>query len=186
MGDERTDEELAHLVQNGDSAALAELMERYTAKLVRYGRVFLSSKDAIDDVVEDVFVAAYQNMRDFDATRRFSPWMYRIAHNAFIDAARKQSRGPVRGLDLDRIASHLAYEDPAENEKDREEMHVLVRKHVHALPPPYREIVTLYYFEDLSYQEIVEVLHVPIGTVGIRLARARALLKKMFGQKPYE
>lgn len=173
-----SDEELARLVQNDDHRALAVLMDRYTPKLLRYGHRFLSSEDDIVDVVQDVFVATYRNIRDFDSTRRFSPWIYRIAHNAFVDALGKRTRGPVYGLDIDRVVPHPVYEDPQEDEKEKEEMRVLLEKRLDELPPSYREIVDLYYFEDFKYTEIADILHIPIGTVGIRLSRARQMLKK--------
>lgn len=180
---EPTDEELAQLVQTNDHQALAALMDRYTPKLLRYGHRFLSSDDDIADVVQDVFVAVYQNIRDFDSTRRFSPWVYRIAHNSFVDAIRRQAKGPIYGLDFDRAIPHLIYEDPMESEKEKEEMRVLLEKHLYNLPPSYREIVDLYYFEEFKYQEIADILHIPIGTVGIRLSRARQMLKKGFEQE---
>lgn len=174
----KTDEDLARLVQGEDHTALAALMDRYTPKLLRYGRRFLSSDDDIRDVVQDVFVSAYQNIKDFDSTRRFSPWIYRIAHNAFVDALRKRAKGPVFGLELDRIVPHPVYEDTDENEKEKEEMRVLLVDRVNELSSQYREVVDLYYFENFTYQEIADVLHIPIGTVGIRLSRARGMLKK--------
>src|ERR1700721_2131936 len=87
-----TDEELARLVQGGDHQALAVLIERYAGKLLRYGHRFLTSDDDIGDIVQDVFVTVYRNIRDFDSTRRFSPWIYRIAHNAFVDTLRRQTK----------------------------------------------------------------------------------------------
>jgi RNA polymerase sigma-70 factor (ECF subfamily) len=186
MHAEATDEELARLLQQGDQGALSALMERYTEKLLRYGRRFLASDDDIGDVVQDVFVAAYQNIREFDPTRRFSPWIYRIAHNAFVDALRRRAKGPVFGLDFDRVMPHPVYEDPDETEKEKEEMRVLLERHLDALPPSYREIVDLHYFEDFKYREIADILHIPVGTVGIRLSRARQMLKKSFGKKQYE
>lgn len=175
-----TDEILAARVQEGDERAFAELMTRYTPKLLRYGRRFLSSQDAIGDVVQDVFVSSYENMRDFDATRQFSPWIYRIAHNAFVDAIRRKSRDPIPldPIDLDRIMPHPLYEDPKESEKEKEEMRVVLEKGLGTLPRPYREIVDLYYFEDFGYQEIADILRIPIGTVGIRLMRAKKILRK--------
>ncbi len=175
---ELSDEELAGLVQNDDHRALGTLMDRYTPKLLRYGHRFLPSDDDIADVVQDVFVAAYQNIRDFDSTRRFSPWIYRIAHNAFVDALRKRAKGPVYGLDFDRVVPHPIYEDPDEDEKEKEEIRVLLEKHLDELPSSYREIVDLHYFEDFKYQEIADILHIPIGTVGIRLSRAKQMLRK--------
>ncbi len=186
MSHDTTDEDLARLVQTGDHQALSVLMDRYTTKLLRYGHRFLQSNDDIGDVVQDVFVTVYQNIQDFDSTRRFSPWIYRIAHNAFVDALRKMAKGPVYGLDLDRIVPHPVYEDPVEDEKEKEEMRVLLEKHLDELPPSYREIVDLHYFENFKYQEIADVLHIPIGTVGIRLSRARQILKKGMKKDPYE
>lgn len=186
MEKEKADEELARLVQDDDQRALAVLMDRYIAKLLRYGHRFLSSEDDIADVVQDVFVAAYQNIRDFDSTKRFSPWIYRIAHNAFVDALRRKAKGPVYGLDFDRVVPHPIYEDPMEGEKEKERMRVLLEKHLDELPVSYREIVDLHYFENFKYQEIANILHIPIGTVGIRLSRARQMLKKAFEREQYE
>lgn len=182
MEKETTDERLALLLQDGDTEALAALVDRYTAKLIRYGHRFLSSDDDIADVIQDVFVAVYQNIRDFDSTRRFSPWIYRIAHNAFVDTLRRQAKEPVYGFDFDRFAPHLVYEDPTEGEKEKEEMRVVLEKHLDRLPASYREIIDLYYFEDFKYQEIADILRIPIGTVGIRLSRARQMLKRAFGR----
>ena len=109
MPSEQSDENLARLVQNGDHQALAVLMDRYTGKLLRYGRRFIVSTDSISDVVQDVFVIVYENIKDFDATRQFSPWIYRIAHNAFVDILRKSTKGPIYGLDLDRVMPHSVY-----------------------------------------------------------------------------
>ncbi len=173
-----SDEALAILVQDGDERAFAALMERYSGKLLRYGRRFLSSHDGIEDVVQDVFVTVYENIRDFDASRRFSPWIYRIAHNAFVDVLRKRAKEPLALFDFDRVVPHVVYEDPGEAEKEREEIRVLLEGSLGKLSAAYREIIDLYYFENFSYREIADILHIPIGTVGIRLSRARAALKK--------
>lgn len=176
------DEELAARVQRGDEAALRALMERYEGKLLRYGRRFLADDATLRDAVQDALVAAYQNIQSFDASRRFSPWLYRIAHNAFVDVLRAKEKEPLTLPELDTILPHLAWEDSEAREKEKEEMRVLVEKGVAALPPRYREVVTLYYFEDFSYQDIADILRVPVGTVGIRLKRARDMLKKGLGR----
>ena len=181
-----SDELLAKRLQSGEESALGELMERYSGKLIRYGRRFLGSNDdAIGDVVQDVFIAAYQNIRSFDPSRRFSPWIYRIAHNAFVDALRRKAKEPLSydALELDRILPHPVYEDPEQKEKEVAELSVLLEKHLDSLPAQYREIIDLYYFEDFSYQEISDILHIPIGTVGIRLSRAKERLKGLFGKE---
>jgi RNA polymerase sigma-70 factor (ECF subfamily) len=174
---ERNDEELASLVQQGDEKAFAVLLGRYQNKLLRYGRKFLSSREDIEDIVQDVFIRTYQNIKSFDATRKFSPWIYRIAHNTFVNALRDKERDPIILLDLDALMAHPSHEDPREAH-DRERLRIAIEKGLELLTPAYKEILILYYLEDLSYQEIADVLHLPVGTVGVRLRRAREMLKK--------
>jgi RNA polymerase sigma-70 factor (ECF subfamily) len=176
--DSRSDEALAALVQGNNQEALGVLMDRYQAKLMRYGRRFLAQDADIADAVQDVFIKAYENIQSFDATRRFSPWIYRIAHNTFVNELRRKSREPLLYIDLDTILAHPSYEfDPAA-EEERTEMKALMDKGLSALSPAYKEVIILYYVEDQSYQEISEILEVPLGTVGVRLRRAREALKK--------
>ncbi|MDE1919132.1 MAG: RNA polymerase sigma factor [Patescibacteria group bacterium] len=174
---QKTDEELAALVQGKNEEAFGVLMDRYQKKLLRYGRRFLLELAPIEDVVQEVFIKAYENIRSFDTTRPFSPWIYRIAHNMFINTLRKNSRTPFITIDLDTISAHAAYEiDPAEDE-EQAHTRALIDRGLEKLPPIYREVIILYYLEQLSYQEIAEVLRVPLGTVGIRLSRAREALR---------
>jgi RNA polymerase sigma-70 factor (ECF subfamily) len=180
-----SDEQAALLVQNGDKDKFGLLMDRYKARLFRYGRKFLANEDNIDDVVQDVFIKAYQNIRSFDVSQKFSPWIYRIAHNTYINAIKKISRGPIYTFDFDTIAfdtivSHPVYEDPLIKETEEVEMKKMVEKGLDTLSSNYREIVILYYTEELSYKEIADILRIPIGTVGIRLKRAKEALKKGF------
>ncbi|MBU6323311.1 MAG: RNA polymerase sigma factor [Patescibacteria group bacterium] len=180
--DTRTDEELAALVQGNNQDAFGVLMDRYQPKLMRYGRRFLGTEDSIEDVVQEVFIKAYRNIMDFDTTRRWSPWIYRIAHNAFVNALRKKDRDPLVFLDLDAIVAHSA--DDTESAAEREEMRRVVERGIGKLSPAYREIIALYYLEELEYREIADVLHVPTGTVGVRLKRAREALKKHLEADP--
>ena len=76
---EMTDEEIALRVQRGDADAYGTLIERYQAKLMRYARKFLVDSEDATDIVQDIFIKTYENIQSFDATRRFSPWIYRIA-----------------------------------------------------------------------------------------------------------
>ncbi len=173
----QTDEELVLSIQRGLEDPFGVIMDRYTQKLLRYGKRFISSPDNIEDVVQEIFIKVYQNIKSFDANRKFSPWIYRIAHNSFVNYLRKTDKDPLLVFDFDALLNHPIYEDGAIKEKENEEIRVLLDKGLKKLPPVYREILILYYFENLSYQEIADVLHVPTGTVGIRLKRAREMLK---------
>lgn len=170
-----TDEQLAARVMAGEREAFGEIVERYQEKLLRYGRKFLARQEDIEDIVQDAFVSAYQNLQGFDTAQRLSPWLYRIAHNAFVNELRRKGRAPLL-VDWDAMVSHPAYEDPAAGEREQRDMRALLERGLGALSPKYREVLALYYFEELSYKDIAEVLRVPPGTVGIRLKRAKEAL----------
>lgn len=175
-----TDEELARAVQAGNADMFGPLVERYQDKLLRYGRKFLSTPEDIEDIVQDVFVSTYQNIRSFDASQRFSPWIYRIAHNAFVNGLRKKSRNPLVYVDLDTFLAHPTYDDPGIREREQEEIKMMIEKSIDALDYKYREVLILYYLEEMPYKDIAEVLQVPQGTVGVRLKRAKEALRKEF------
>jgi RNA polymerase sigma-70 factor (ECF subfamily) len=174
------DEELAKRVQGGDEEALSALMQRFEPKLMRYGKRFLEGQEehVLRQAVQDIFISAYQNIEGFDTRQRFSPWIYRIAHNAFVDILRQRNKEPLYGIDFDQLISHPIHEDTTASEKDKEEIRVLVEKSLASLTAAQREMLVLYYFEELSYKEIADVLHVPISTVGVRLTRARSAMKQ--------
>lgn len=182
---EKTDEEIAILVQQGNSEMFGILMSRYKNKFFRYGRKLLPYMDNIEDIVQDIFIKTYENIQSFDVSQKFSPWIYRIAHNEFVNALRKKVRTPYKLVNFDSILSHPIYDDPAVVERERKDVQVLLDKELDKIPPLYREALILQYIEDLSYKEIADVLHIPIGTVGIRLKRGKEILKEMYLNKPH-
>ena len=173
-----TDEAIAVRVQAGQQELFGMLMERYEPKLSRYGRKFLSSPDNIEDIVQDVFISAFQNIQSFDPSRRFSPWIYRIAHNAYVNALKKMSHVPITLFDFDALVSHTVYEDPDELEREQKDIKAMNESSLEKVSSKYKEVLLLRYYEDMDYKEMAEVLEVPIGTVSIRLKRAREALKK--------
>ncbi len=176
---EKTDEEIARQVQRGDIESFDLLINRYEEKILRYARKFLSDTEDIRDIVQEVFIKAYVNMKSFDASQRFSPWIYRIAHNEFVNALKKKSRMPMPFFDPDVLFPHPVAEETADSEANRKELKHMLDACLDTLSSKYRELLVLYYFEDMDYKEIAEVLHIPISTVGVRLRRAKALLRKM-------
>lgn len=174
----QTDEQIAVLVQKGDQELFGVLMDRYERKLFSYARKFLTGHDNIEDVVQEVFIKAYQNIHSFNASQSFSPWIYRIAHNNFVNALRKNSKNPLRFFDFDTFVAHPIYQDAMPAEKEQERMVKMIDQGLDKLSDEYREIIILYYIENLSYKEIADILHIPIGTVSVRLLRAKKELKK--------
>ena len=177
---EATDESIAGQIQGGDANKLGILIDRYEPKLKRYGMRFLSYDDDIEDAVQEIFIKAYQNIQSFDASRKFSSWIYRIAHNEFVNHIRKHARDPLPFLDfeIDTLIPHPFSEDTPENDMERKETKEMMEKALEKLSPKYREILLLFYYEELSYEEIADILRIPKTTVGVRLNRAKKELKK--------
>lgn len=183
--DKESDEAVAVRVQAGDGEAFGELIERYQAKLSRYARKFLLDPDDAKDIVQDIFIKSYQNIQSFDATRRFSPWIYRIAHNEFVNALKKrQSRRTVFTIDFDTLFPHLTAPDTADSGTLERDTRATLDRYLDKVSPKYREPLVLYYLEGMDYKEISEILQIPVSTVGVRLARGRTALQKAAGTEP--
>lgn len=177
-----TDEEVAALVQKGDLEQFGILVERFEAKMKRYAKKFLSGYDDGQDVVQDIFLKAYSHIQSFDSSRKFSSWLYRIAHNELINAIKKKSREPVWLFDYDTILPNLVSYDNMEEDIDRQRTQEILNHCLDKLEPKYREPLVLYYFQELGYQEISETMRIPISTVGVRLTRGKALLKDLYSK----
>jgi RNA polymerase sigma-70 factor (ECF subfamily) len=178
---ERNDEEIATQVQKGDIESFRVLVERYEPKMTRYAKRFFFDGDEGKDLVQEVFIKAYVNIQSFDASRRFSPWIYRIAHNEFVNNIKKRQkeRDNVSIFDFDLLFPHLAAKETADDGFNKAEMKSMLDRSLSELGPKYKEPLVLYYFEDMDYREIADILHIPISTVGVRLQRGRAMLKKI-------
>lgn len=176
---EQTDENIAKLVQNGDSHLFGSLVERYDKKLMRYAKRFLFDYEDAEDLIQDVFIKAFKNIKGFDASRSFSSWIYRIAHNEFINEIKKRGREPISFFDPDTLFPHPIAPKQADDELKEQELKTLVDEYINKLSPKYREPLVLYYYEDLSYEQIAEILHIPVSTVGVRINRAKQTLKKL-------
>ncbi len=173
-----SDEELARKVQNGDKPSFDSLVSRYSEKIFRYAKRFLYNPQDAEDATQDVFLKTYENIQSFNPKKRFSPWIYRVAHNTFINIIRKKKREKIQFIDLDTVLPHFVSHDYLEKEiSDKFDVKKL-EKDVKKLSPKYREIVILFFYEEKSYQEISDILKIPISTVGVRLKRAKERLKK--------
>lgn len=180
---QKTDEMIVEAVTSGDLEAFGELINRYEAKIIRYGRRFLGSLDDIEDVVQETFIKAYTNIQSFDTSKRFSPWLYRIAHNTFVNELRRQKRKPLLSFDFDTMLPFLVAKETADEDSLTSEIKNDLDSLLEKLPDLYREVVILSYYDELSYQEISDVLKIPVTSVGVRLGRARKKLKDLYQTK---
>ncbi len=174
------DEEIASLVQGGDQDSYGMLIERYEKKLTRYGRRFLYDNDDIEDVVQEVFMKAYTHINSFDTKRSFSSWIYRIAHNEYVNVLKKKKAVSFFSLfEFDTFFPHLVAGKSPYDEAIEKEEKVRVEKAMETLDNKYKEPLLLFLYEDKSYEEISDILEIPKATVGVRIMRAKKQLAEL-------
>ena len=164
-----------------DRNSFALIVRRYEPQLSRYLRRLLGwSSQATEDVLQDVFVKVYLNLNDYDRTRPFSPWIYRIAHNEAMSFLRKRRAEPymISGeegmLLLDRMLDSFDVQEAI----DRSRLEEWVRTEIGKMDPRYRSALVLRYLEEKNYKEIAEILRVPIGTVATLINRGKKRLRR--------
>lgn len=172
-----TDEQLAVSVQNGQIQKFEILVERYKRRLESYGKKMLFNTSDLEDHLQDIFIKVYQNLNSFDADRKFSSWIYRIAHNEFINHGLKKSRSLTDYFDLETFFPNLRGEKGPEHEMSKQELKELLEKSLSDLESKYREPLYLFLYEEMSYQEISDILKIPTNTVGVRILRGKQILK---------
>lgn len=176
------DEKIAKLVQGGNTEIFGMLVQRYEGKLSRYINKFLFYGDEAKDLLQDIFIKTYINIKSFDVSQKFSPWIYRIAHNELINAIKKRKSDKSINFfdfDMDVLLPHPIARETADGEMERKEMRELLDKGLKEIDLKYKEPLVLYYFEEMSYAEIADVLKIPTSTVGVRIKRGREALRKV-------
>jgi RNA polymerase sigma-70 factor (ECF subfamily) len=177
---EHVDEpELVARAQAGDSAAYEELVRHYQARVLRTVAHFMYNCEDVEDAASEVFVLAYRGIRSFKGSAAFSTWLYRIAVNSAMRAAKKKR--PLLSIDdletgLGRSLVDTGSEDPHRGVQENEKRQA-VRKAVTCLPEKQRVVVVLHYFESLSCEQTAEVVGCSLGTVWSRLHYACKALK---------
>lgn len=173
-----SDADLISEVVGGDVERFGVLMERYEQKLLRYVVYLIHDEVMARDVVQETFIKTYQNLRGYNPKHKFSSWIYRIAHNEAINAVKRHSRE----VDLENNPEP-SQDSTIIRDIDQAILADDVADCLSKLESRQREILMLYYYENMKYDEISDVLHTPSSTVGVRIKRAREQLKSICEQK---
>lgn len=177
-----TDEELAQHMQQNQGQGLEELINRYQDKLSRYSHSIVKDKDDVSDVLQETFISVFRNINSFDVNRKFSSWIYRIAHNKAINEVRKSKMLTV--FDESREVEDEKYDgEKVKKEIDAKKTKKKLKSAIEKLPLKYKEVIVLRYFEEKSYEEISDILKIPQNTVGIRIKRGLEMLKRKLNIK---
>ncbi len=162
----------------GDEEACEALVRQYQERVFALISRMTGDPDRVEDIAQEVFLKAFRSLKSFRGGSRFYTWLYRITVNTVLNTMRSQGRRQETSLDALEGFEVQANADmePAEVTA-RLELARRVREAIDQLEEPYRVIVYLRELEDLSYEEIAEVVELPVGTVKSRLFRARQHLK---------
>lgn len=174
---ERSDEQLVMLVLQGDNSAFEILVNRYQKQVFALAYRLGGDYDEARDIAQEVFLRIYQELKRFDTSRRFFPWMYRVAHNTCVNLLHKRPRDVTPLDNLLDLTDDTAPGSPDDSYEQTERTQ-MVHAALQALPASYREPLVLKYLEGLSYRQISQMLDVPVTTVEARLFRGRNMLKK--------
>ncbi|HXQ72444.1 MAG TPA: sigma-70 family RNA polymerase sigma factor [Pyrinomonadaceae bacterium] len=182
-----SDRELVAIAVDGFDGSFEELVRRYQRPISAYVYRMVGNYESALDLTQEIFIKVYNSLHRYRAEFKFSTWIYKIAHNAAVDHLRRTATreqplvmGPEGdSFDLPLESARLSPEQESEQRERRGEIEAVVR----ALPANYRELIILRHSQDLSYEEIVEVTGLPLGTVKNRLFRAREMMRQQFVDK---
>ncbi|NLE07088.1 MAG: RNA polymerase sigma factor [Parcubacteria group bacterium] len=169
-----TDEEIIEKVRSENPNIYAIVIDRYKDKLLRYATNLVRDKDKASHVVQDAFIKGYVNLNGFDTKKKFSSWIYRIVHNEAMNVVKKhQQEVPILD-DFD-----FESEEDVLKDFEQKEITARVEKCLNSIPLIYSEPLSLYYLDNKSYEEISDILRIPMGTVAVRINRAKKLMKNI-------
>jgi RNA polymerase sigma-70 factor, ECF subfamily len=176
-----TDAALVQRVRDGDRSAFGELVKRYQSRVYRLAMRFTKSPDEALEVLQETFLNVFRKLDGFRAESAFSSWLYRITVNTSLMHLRKGRSGPQE-VPLEDLPASLGpvaedWSGRADSAALRDEARKLIQEAVDELPEKYRTVFLLRDVEDLSTEEVAEILEITVPTVKTRLHRARLHLR---------
>ncbi|HMU33054.1 MAG TPA: sigma-70 family RNA polymerase sigma factor [Pyrinomonadaceae bacterium] len=175
--------ELVRRARLGDGSAWEDVVTTFSRRIFNLAYRFTSSVEAAEDLTQEVFIRVYRSLDQYDAKQGdLANWLMRLARNLIIDDYRHRQRNPQNSM-ADAVDDHhyhlRAVGNSAHREMERKELAAQVQEGIDKLPEDLRTCVILRDIEELTYQEIVDVLKIPEGTVKSRINRGRIELAKI-------
>ncbi len=191
MNTATTDEQMVERALSGDPEAFGEIVRRWERRIFALAFGMLGREEDARDATQETFLAAFHNLRGFRGEAKVSSWLHRIAVNQCITRQRRAKVRSETALEDEAEKNVAVFISPADVSPalivENREQSIAVRRAVSALPSDLRQVVVMKEFEELTFQEISEVLGVPLSTVKSRLYTAlRQLQMRLhkFGTEP--
>jgi RNA polymerase sigma factor (sigma-70 family) len=176
------DKEIIQRVLNGDVQAFGLLVDRHKSKAMTLAIRILKNREDAEEALQDAFIRVYRALPSFEWKSSFSTWFYRIVYNTCATAAGKKNRIHPLSIDMeveDGLKTEIeSYELQPDIKLESDEFSKVVSEEIEKLPVVYGSTFTLFAIQELSYEEIVQVTGVSLGTIKARLFRARAMLRE--------
>lgn len=173
------DQPLINLTLEGDTSAFAKIVKKYEHMVFALAMKLMQNKEEAQEVAQDAFLKAYSALGSFKGDSRFSTWLYKITYNKGLDELKKRKRT----LEVIKIDNYLELNVPDLNNSweslEVKERKITITKAIHTLRPEDKVLITLFYFDELSLNEIAVVLGLEISNVKVRLHRVRHKLAKV-------
>jgi RNA polymerase sigma-70 factor (ECF subfamily) len=179
-----TDRDLVATANTGVEGSFEELVRRYQRPISAYVYRMVGDYEAALDLTQEIFIKVYGSLARYRSEFKFSTWIYKIAHNSAVDHLRRNAgreRSLSNGVEGDQYELPIESSSLSpEQESERKERRLEIESVIRSLPNAYRELIVLRHSQDLTYEEIVEVTGLPLGTVKNRLFRAREMMRQQF------
>ncbi len=167
---------LIDAINNGDTRAYAQLVDRYKDLVYTLALRMLKHKEEAEEVAQDTFIKVFKSLHKFKGDSKFSTWIYRVAYNTCLDNIKKNKKY-LNNVAIDEFTFNKL--DTIDNALDhiiKEEKSILIKNCIDKLPEDSSAILTLFYFEELSLDEISKIINIEANTVKVKLFRARKKL----------
>lgn len=173
-----TDMDLMKACVPDNEDAFAVLYQRYEKRVFQYLMTVVNDATLAEEILVEVMLAIWKGLKTFQGQSKVSTWIFGIAHHKAVDALRKLTSQQRGGMPLDEVLdSAESGHNPLEDAQSHR-MAALTNQAIATLSPDHREILHMAFFEELSYPEIAELLHIPVNTVKTRVYYAKQQLKK--------
>ncbi len=181
-----SDNEIIEQIRRGEKRRYSNIVDKYKDRAFSLALRMLKNREEAEEATEDAFIRAYNALERFQNRASFGTWLYRIVYNVCLTRLDSKKGGP-QSLEYDEGKDYDEYTFPSQSSLHEEieinDMLGFVRKIVGEMPERYHVILSLFYFQELSYQEICEVTELPVGTVKTHLFRARAMLQERLSRE---
>lgn len=185
----KNDAEIIKRVLSGEKKAYSELVERHKDRAMTLALRMLRSREEAEEAVQDAFVRAFNALGGFQWRSSFATWFYRIVFNVCSTALSRRGTDVTISINDDEKDMGMELtesEGGPDLDLESAELQQAVIEEINSLPPTYSGVVTLFFLQELSYDEIVQVTGMPLGTVKAKLFRARLMLQRALQSRFHE